>query len=176
MFDQTFVNAQAQTRRPWTVALSLVLQTALVAVLLILPLLHIATLELPVRIPTLTPFEKVDLKVKPETKAVATPAPSVSRPVFHLMPLRAPIAVPARIDLTPDPPAIGGAPSAATGDSLTGLLPAITIAPPAPQTPIVKPFRTRVQNPVQNPGQPTQIPFLRALNDMVFDCTVINYN
>ena len=40
MFDQTFVNTQAHARRPWTVAASLTLQTGLVAVAVILPMLH----------------------------------------------------------------------------------------------------------------------------------------
>ena len=66
MFDQTFVDAQAQTRRPWTVAISLALQTTLIAIALIAPLLHIASLEPPPKIPIWLPLENLNLKMKPE--------------------------------------------------------------------------------------------------------------
>src|SRR6185312_10750641 len=51
LFDQTFVNAQAQTRRPWTVALSVSLQSALVATLLVVPLLRVTPLDIPTKVP-----------------------------------------------------------------------------------------------------------------------------
>jgi protein TonB len=47
MFEQTFVQTQAATRRPWTVAMSLSLQTAVVGVILLIPLLHPAVLKIP---------------------------------------------------------------------------------------------------------------------------------
>jgi protein TonB len=40
MFEQTFVQSQAQTRKPWTVAVSLSLQCLVVGALLLIPLLH----------------------------------------------------------------------------------------------------------------------------------------
>jgi protein TonB len=40
MFDQTFVNTHAHTRRPWTVVASLTLQTGLVGLIILLPMLH----------------------------------------------------------------------------------------------------------------------------------------
>jgi len=109
LFDQTFVNAQAQTRRPWTVAVSLTLQTLLVAVALIVPLLHTASIEVPTKIPVWLPLEKLDLKLKPESSATPIRARSVPRPVFHLAALRAPTTIPAQIDLAPDAPEIGNA-------------------------------------------------------------------
>jgi len=56
MFDQTFVNTHAQTRRPWTVAVSLTLQTGLVGLIVILPMLHPEllkpkALEMPIYLP-----------------------------------------------------------------------------------------------------------------------------
>jgi len=134
MFDQTFVNAQAQTRRPWTVAVSLTLQTALVAVALIVPLLHTASIEVPAKIPVWLTVEKLDLKLKPETRAVPNQPPSTPRPIFHLASLRAPITVPAHIDLSPDAPEIGNA-LALNGpvSPSLGLLPGTAIQPlPAP--------------------------------------------
>jgi protein TonB len=47
MFEQTLVQTQAQTRRPWTVAVSLSLQCGVVATLLLLPLLRPETLRMP---------------------------------------------------------------------------------------------------------------------------------
>jgi len=139
MFDQTFVNARAETRRPWTVAISLTLQTALVAVALIVPLLHVASLELPAKLPSLLPFEKVDLKLKPEVTRVANRAP---RPVFRLDDLRlyAPTAVPRRIDMTPDVPEMANY-AAATGPAAASLGAFLGVAIPAPSTQaaVVKP-------------------------------------
>ena len=40
MFEQTFVNAPARARRPWTIAASLTLQASAITALLLLPLLH----------------------------------------------------------------------------------------------------------------------------------------
>ena len=47
MFEQIFVQSQAQARSPWTVAVSLSLQCIVVAILLLLPLLHPESLRLP---------------------------------------------------------------------------------------------------------------------------------
>ena len=40
MFDQTFVDTHSETRKPWTVGVSLVAQGGLVAIALIVPLMH----------------------------------------------------------------------------------------------------------------------------------------
>jgi protein TonB len=47
MFEQTFVQTQAQTRKPWTVAVSLSLQCLAVAIVLLIPLLHPEDLRIP---------------------------------------------------------------------------------------------------------------------------------
>ncbi|HEY3823603.1 MAG TPA: energy transducer TonB [Bryobacteraceae bacterium] len=135
MFDQTFVNPHASARKPWSVAGSLVLQTALIAVVLIVPLLHTASLDLPVKVPVWFPLEKVNLKLKPEAvKAAANRTSPAPRPEFHLA-LPVPIQVPRRIDLTPDAPALAVADAlvgTAAGPSLGALLPGIAIQQPAP--------------------------------------------
>jgi protein TonB len=140
MFDQTFVDTQAQTRKPWTIAVSLTLQTALVLAALIVPLLHTASLDVPTKIAVWLPLEKLDLKLKPETKALRSRAPSAPRPIFHLAGLRAPTTVPARIDLSPDAPEIANtmATSGAAGSSLDGLR-GIAIQPPLPPVSVLKP-------------------------------------
>jgi len=139
MFDQTFVNAQAQTRRPWTVAVSLTLQTALIGIALILPLLHTASLDVPTKIPIWLPVEKVDLKLKPEARVVAHQ--TALRPMFHPAVLQAPTTVPKRIDLSPDAPeiAVGVVQSGSPNDSLIPLLSGIAVQPPPVQTAAPKP-------------------------------------
>jgi protein TonB len=141
LFDQTFVNAHAQTRRPWTVAISLVLQTALVAIALIAPLLHVASLDVPTKIPLRIPVQSVDLKAKPEVKAAPHPLSRATRPVLNLAVLRAPVTIPPHVDLSPDPPEIAS--NAAVGPSLamSGLPGGIFTeqAPPVPPKPAVKP-------------------------------------
>jgi periplasmic protein TonB len=139
MFDQTFVNAQAQTRRPWTVAISLTLQTALVAIALILPLLHTASLEVPTKIPIWLPVEKIDLQVRPEARSVTRQ--SALRPVFHIANLRFPTAVPKTLDLSPDAPEIAVNPVSGgpANRSLMTLLPGIVVQPPPAQTAAPKP-------------------------------------
>jgi protein TonB len=139
LFDQTFVNANAQTRRPWTVAISLAFQAVLVAVALIAPLLHIAKLETPPRIPIWVPVQ-VDLNVKPEIQPRAH-AITAARPAFHLSKLFDPAAVPKTVDFAPDAPTISGA-ATAIGPALPSLgelLPAPAARPQPPQPPVVKP-------------------------------------
>ena len=154
MFDQTFVNGHAQTRRPWTVAVSLTLQTALIGIALILPLLHTASLNVPTKIPIWLPVGKVDLKVKPEVKAAAhLTAPRPFRETFLLS---APTTVPKRIDLSPDAPEIpiGAVTGGPANPSLIPLLPGIAVQPPAqtaaPKPPPPAPAAIRVGGGVQS--------------------------
>jgi periplasmic protein TonB len=139
MFDQTFVDTNGQTRRPWTVAVSLALQTSLVAVALIVPLLHIASLDLPLKIQIRLPVEKVDLKARPEPKTAPHPAQGrVSRPIFRLVQVQAPTSVPLHIDLTPDAPEIGNVPitTGPAASAFSGMPLGIVVQPPP--APIVK--------------------------------------
>ncbi len=136
MFEQTFVNAQVQTRRPWTVAVSLALQTALVAALLIAPLLHIAKLDAPPKVPLFLQVEKVNLQTKPEVRS-APQRSALPRPVFHLSALQQPPRfVPSTIDMTPDPPQAGVTGPITTGSTLGGFVSEIPVqAPPNPPAP-----------------------------------------
>jgi hypothetical protein len=80
LFDQTFIDTRAQTHRPWTVAISLALQTALIAIALIAPLLHIASLDAPPKMPIWLPVQKLDMTLKPEANQRRT------RPLEHRAP------------------------------------------------------------------------------------------
>jgi protein TonB len=139
LFDQTFVNTHAQTRRPWTVAASLTLQTALVAIAFVAPLLRVPLLQPPERLPVWLSVQPVS---QPPAQAVKSiPRAAAPRQLFHAPVLRAPVAVPARIDMAPDAPELVSA-AALAGPGiapLSGIMPGIAIQPPAPEKPAIKP-------------------------------------
>jgi periplasmic protein TonB len=139
MFDQTFVDTSGQTRRPWTVAVSLTLQIALVAVALIVPLLHVASLDLPVKIRIQLPLEKADLKARPEPRVATHQALATPR-LFDRTDFLFPTVVPAHIDPAPEAPELGAtvATTSPTGSPLGGLLPSGGIVIQPPPAPVVK--------------------------------------
>lgn len=149
MFDQTFVNTQAQTRRPWTVAVSLALQTSLVAIAFLAPLMHVAVLRRPDAVPVWLPPQIVNHAAVPEAKPAAATA-SISRSIFRLDRLPIPTAVPRTIDITPDAPEIPiNAVGTPTGSSaLFGLPSGNTVQPPSPPAPQIR---------LQQPSQSTPV-------------------
>jgi protein TonB len=150
MFDQTFVDTKGQTRRPWTVAASLTLQMALVAVALIVPLLHVATLDLPAKIQIQLPVEKVDLQLKPETQPAVHRETAAPRPIFQMERLPAPTRVPRQIELAPDAPEITNATAVtATGGPSLGLLPSGIVVAQPPAAQIVKPTPAAPSEPIR---------------------------
>ncbi len=157
MFDQTFVNAQAKTRRPWTVAVSLALQSALVIAALVVPLLHVAALNAPPKLPVWVPVGKLDLAAKPEAKAAPQRQP-VARTAFHLATLRAPAAVPRQVDLAPAAPEIqsgfadAGQLNSSAGSPFGTLLLALDARAVPPPAPAVKP-----QAPPERPSVPVRV-------------------
>jgi protein TonB len=98
MFEQTFVNAQAQTKRPWTVAASITLQTSLIGAALLIPLLHPGTIQ-----PTfdLKPILYLT-KLAPPPPPAETHIATASRRRQILGIFVPPTRVPAHIDMTPD--------------------------------------------------------------------------
>ncbi|HEY4089449.1 MAG TPA: hypothetical protein VGM43_26160, partial [Bryobacteraceae bacterium] len=91
MFEQTFVQTQAATRRPWTVAMSLSLQFVVVGVILLIPLLHPAMMRIP-PVPqarSISTWANLAPKPVPITTSAPVPTPSAIRaprmysPVFH---------------------------------------------------------------------------------------------
>ena len=143
MFDQTFINAQAQTRRPWTVLASLTLQTMLVAFALLLPLLHVPKLEVPTRLSIQTPLRKIDITVKPDVRVTSrsiAPARNVFvEPVLHI-----PTTVPTHIVTTPDPPSLLSPAEATPGASVNALAGLVTDIPAQSVREPVKPPSTPV--------------------------------
>jgi protein TonB len=148
LFDQTFVNAQAQTRRPWTVALSLTLQSSLVAVLLLVPILRVAPLDAPPKVPTWLPVHQVNIQARPEVRPASHT--TTARPNIDPTRLVVPRTVPKTIDLTPDAPEIPGPAMSflSAGSGIDALGSAIKAEPPAVQRP-------PQQQVVQRPTTPT---------------------
>lgn len=153
MFEQTFVNTSAQTRRPWTVAASVALQTALVAIAFLAPLMHVAALQRPQAVPIwLAPRA---LKEQPPQPAARTAAPTVAtnRPVFVLPTLQVPTTVPVHIDTTPDAPDLPSFTLAgpAGPQAFAGLV-KTTVLPLRPPAPVVKPPQPAPTAPIQVGG------------------------
>jgi len=153
VFEQTFVNTSAQTRRPWTVAASVALQTGLVAIVFLAPLMHIAALQRPQPVPIWLPPQT--LREQPPQQMARTVAPTVptARRVFILPTLQAPTAVPRTIDITPDapePPSIAVA--GPTGPPAFAGLQRTTIPPVSPPAPMVKPSQPAPTGPVRVGG------------------------
>jgi protein TonB len=136
MFDQTFVNSQAQTRRPWTVVLSLAMQTGLVAIALIMPLLHPEMLHPKPDTPTLVMLTQ--FRQQPTTEVRAAARPVKTAPRTFVGPSRIPERIAKVIDIgTPAEPEYTGtvAPSIGMdgGEILPGLLSGSAANAPPPR-------------------------------------------
>ena len=137
MFEQTFVNTRAQAGRPWSVAASLMLQTGVVGVLVIYPLLHPEVLHPKLDVPIWVPRQPVVSKLESVPKSAQRPATSSPRPVFP-QPLTMPTTVPARVARIEDVPPAGDAiiagpgPASGAGALLNGLTQLLPERPPQP--------------------------------------------
>jgi periplasmic protein TonB len=138
LFDQTFVDTHAQTRKPWSLAASFTIQTALAAILLLSPLLHIAALQPPEKLPLALSLQP--LRPPPEPPAKAAAQMTAARPIFHSAVLQAPISIPKHIDMSADAPelATGYAVPDAGVSQIMGLIPGIAVPPPAAAIPSEK--------------------------------------
>lgn len=144
MFEQTFVQTQAATRRPWTVAMSLSLQFVVIGVILLIPLLHPAMMRIP-PVPqahSINTWANLAPRPVPVTTSapVLTPStirvPRIYSPVFHTATPVAPqigVPVPETSAIWQNTPAFAP----------TMTLPAATSlpmpAPVKPPTPAVRP-------------------------------------
>jgi periplasmic protein TonB len=150
LFDQTFVTGPAQTKKPWTVAISLTAQVLFVAVILILPLLHIAALSAPDRATIWLPLQPPPRAVEPQRETRAPLARrTMARAVFV-----APTQVPATIDMrdmSADAPEIGPLIGSALSGPLTALSTGAMVQPIPPPVQTVKP----AQPPA--PGAPIRV-------------------
>ena len=167
MFEQTFVEGTGKTNRPWTVALSFMLQVVMISVAILIPLIYTDTLPRT----TLTSF-----LVAPPPPPPPPPPPAAVVKVVKVIPrqfdagrLMAPKVIPKEIAIIKEeelPPQMsggvgvvggvpGGVPGGATGGVLGGILGGIPSAAPPPPPPVekkkeeVKQVRIRVGGNVQ---------------------------
>lgn len=96
MFEQTFVQSQARTRKPWTVAVSLSVQCVLIAIVLLIPLLHPEKLGMPT--PRQPQIIRTWITQPPLPRQVASPraaslsTPAAARPFVYVPPSAYPTA------------------------------------------------------------------------------------
>ena len=164
MFEQTFVDGAAKTRKPWTIVLSFLIQTGLVGLLVLIPLIYTDTLK---------PAQLTGFLVAPPPPPPPPPPPAATPPpkVVKIIPkqfdagrLMAPKTIPKEIamikeDDTPPPSGVvggvaGGVPGGAAGGVIGGIIGAVPTAAPPPPPPKavekpVTPQRIRVGGNVQ---------------------------
>jgi len=140
MFEQTFANSQARTRKPWTVGVSLAIQSLVVVAALLAPLLHIARLESPPRdLPVFVMLKPVtELRPAPHNASAAKSAPRVFR-----NPVAPPARVPDRIVMMADAPEPStlewaGNPGALSNPAFVPGLGLNVISQPPPKAPATK--------------------------------------
>ena len=155
MFEQTFVQTQAKTRKPWTVAVSLSVQCLAVGVVLLIPLLHPDSLRIPgPPQPRLISTWITQPPLPPQHAAARTSAmaaPAAPRPFVYVPPNAHSTAAQQRIEMpTGDPElsAWAGPVGAAFGPALTTTvaLPPVApaprpVAPPSPKPPASGPLK-----------------------------------
>jgi protein TonB len=147
MFDQTFVNTQTQTRRPWTVVASLILQILFVTAAVLVPLFHLESIHAVTTTTMWMPLQPAPHPSAPEAHpAVRTPA---ARRQISTNALIAPTRIPAHIDMTADAPDVAS-PPVLPSTGLGGPLSAI-ITPPAP------PVAKQTPAPPAEPAAPVRI-------------------
>jgi len=158
MFEQAFVECQAGTKRPWTVAASLAGQTLFVGVMMLVPLLQTGVI-VPARLAGIL----IAHPPGPPPRAVETqPAAEVNRskttvPRIFIAVLRQPGRIPDRIlidDGAPQPAFIAdsagpGVPGGIVSDSGVSLFEAPQVAAPPPRPAAPAPPRVRVGGAVQ---------------------------
>src|ERR1700722_4514723 len=98
MFDQTFVDTHTETRKPWTVGVSLLAQTGLVAAALIVPLMHPEILHPKLDMPIFVVLKQ--LKQQPPPQQVRTTVtPVKAAPHAFVAPTRVPERIAKVIDI-----------------------------------------------------------------------------
>lgn len=166
MFEQSFLDQAGRTSRPWTVAVSFVLQTILVSLLILVPLIYTDTLPR---------TQLMSFLVAPPPPPPPPPPPAATVKVVKVIPrqfdagrLMAPKVIPKQIamikeDEMPDPSAgavgvvggvPGGVPGGDRGGIIGGIIGAAPVAPPPPPPPVkvekpAAPQRIRVGGNVQ---------------------------
>ena len=150
MFEQTFVEGTAKTRKPWTVLLSFLFQSMLIGLLVLIPLIYTDSLP---------KSQLTSFLVAPPPPPPPPPPPAAAPPpkVVKVIPrqfdagrLMAPKKIPKEIAMIREedmpPPSTGvvggvGVPGGSAGGVIGGIIGAVPSAapPPPPPKPVEKP-------------------------------------
>jgi len=128
MFDQTFVDTHAHTRKPWTFSASIAMQTGFVAMVLIAPLMHPEILRPKIEAPIWIPLRAV---TQPPPEAL-TREPVTRKNTSHsfVAPTRVPDRVAKIVDAGPmDAPDNSAVLGAVPGMASSGIVPGLNIRP-----------------------------------------------
>jgi periplasmic protein TonB len=143
MFEQSLL-PKGKTRRPWTIAVAVLIEAAIVAVLVLLPLIYVQAIPMPDLVTALT------LPPPPAPPPPPPAAPKMARVTprkFNPQGLVAPHEIPEQVAqvneppiAAPDVPAIGGVmggiPGGVPGGIVGGVIGSVpNIAPPPPPPP-----------------------------------------
>lgn len=152
MFEQNFVQGQAQTRKPWTVAVSLSLQCLAVGVVLLIPLLHPDSLRIPGPPQPHLIHTWITQPPLPPQHAVVHTSPAIIRenlrPFIYVPPSMHTTAAPQTIEMPtsdPGPTAWAGpagstfGPALTTSVALPPVVPPKPVPPPTPKAPVSGP-------------------------------------
>jgi protein TonB len=145
MFEQTFVDGEGRTNKPWTVVISTITQVSLVGIVLLIPLIY--TDKLPGV--ALTSFLTAPPPPPPPPPPPAAEAPKVVKKIvreFDGSKLQAPKKIPKEIAMISEeepPPAAmgvmggvpGGVPGGSAGGVIGGILGGVPSAAPPPPPP-----------------------------------------
>jgi len=152
MFEQTFVQTQAATRRPWTVAMSLSLQVVIIGVILLIPLLRPAVMRIPPvpRAPVISTWANLATRPIPVPRSVAVTTPSpIHIPKIYYPAMQQPSHEARQIDV---PAAEGAMVWQGQPAALMPTMPTTVSLPPTP--PPVKPS---VQQTPARPAGPVRV-------------------
>ena len=153
MFDQTFVDTHAQTRKPWTVALSLGVQSLLVGVLLIIPILHPEILHPKIDVPIFVHLQPVQPIEHAELAHSSAPTRSIVPRIF-VAPTIIPTGVRKGMDVDMAPASdsfamVGAMPGVGQGsDILSGFVQSVLQDAPQPRA---KPQQPPAPQPAAGP-------------------------
>lgn len=137
MFSQTFVDGTQQTRKPYTVVVSILLQTAAICITILVPLLYTQTLP-SAQLKSMLMAPAPPPPVAPKTPVAAHTLPAATVRIFQAASLIAPSVIPPRVNAfsqTPATPDFGGTANAADQATAANSLLWGSTGPPSPAPP-----------------------------------------
>ncbi|MDE3196914.1 MAG: TonB family protein [Acidobacteriota bacterium] len=136
MFDQTFVDTHARTRKPWTFSASIAMQTAIVAVALVVPLMHPEILRPRLDLPLVFTLRHAAPAPPPVTHDAA---PHPTAPHGFVAPTGIPKNIAKEVPVIADAPDVMPIAGAIPGAATSGTIPGVNLRPLPEEVPTAKP-------------------------------------